>query len=81
METKIIAIGNSKGVRLPKAALNECRLSEGETVNLDVRGRSIIIAPKRDPREGWEASFKRAAAGKVKENLCGELPIDEVWDR
>ena len=37
METKIIAIGNSKGARLPKQALRECRLKTGETVRLDVR--------------------------------------------
>jgi len=30
METKIIVIGNSKGVRLPKQALRECRLNAGD---------------------------------------------------
>ena len=80
METKIIAIGNSKGVRLPKQALRECRLKTGETVRLDVRGRSIVITPKKNPREGWAESFRRSRPRKS-ENLWGDVPVDEAWDR
>ena len=80
METKIIAIGNSKGVRLPKQALRECRLKTGDTVRLDVRGRSIVITPKNNPREGWAEAFRRSRRRKP-ENLWGELPLDEAWER
>jgi antitoxin MazE len=80
VETKIIVIGNSKGVRLPKAVLRECRLKEGETVRLDVRGRSIVITPKKNPREGWAESFRRSRPRKP-ENLWGDLPLGEGWDR
>jgi antitoxin MazE len=80
METKIIVIGNSRGVRLPRAALKECRLNEGETVRLDIRGRSIVITPKKNPREGWAASFSKARPRKP-ENLWGDLPSGEAWDR
>ena len=80
METKIIAIGNSKGVRLPKAALEECKLGEGDSVRLYVRGRAIVIAPRKNPREGWAESFRRGRPRKP-ENLWGDLPLDEGWDR
>jgi antitoxin component of MazEF toxin-antitoxin module len=80
METKIIVIGNSKGVRLPKQALRECRLKAGETVRLDVRGRSIVITPKKNPREGWAESFRRSPSRRP-ENLWGDVPIGEQWER
>lgn len=80
METKIIVIGNSKGLRLPKTALKECRLKAGETVRLDVRGRSILITPKKNPREGWAESFRKSRPRKP-ENLWGDVPLDEAWDR
>jgi antitoxin MazE len=81
VETKIIAIGNSKGVRLPKAVLEEARLSRGDTVKLEARGRAILITPKRKhPRAGWVQAFRRARSRRVKENLWGEIPLDEGWD-
>lgn len=41
MKAKIIRIGNSKGVRIPKALLEETRL--GPEVELSLRGNEIII--------------------------------------
>ena len=58
MKTRIVPIGNSRGVRLPKALLALCHIQN--TVNLTVKGETIIIRPiKRCPRAGWEAAFKR----------------------
>ncbi|MDZ7785843.1 MAG: AbrB/MazE/SpoVT family DNA-binding domain-containing protein [Candidatus Saccharibacteria bacterium] len=43
MQAKIIKIGNSKGVRIPKALLEQSKL--GERVTLEVRKNSIVITP------------------------------------
>ena len=60
MKTRIVKIGNSRTVRLPKALLNESGL--GEEVELTVEGNRIVIAPSNHPRSGWDAAFATMAA-------------------
>jgi antitoxin MazE len=82
MDTKIVPIGNSQGVRLPKAVLRRAHLNVGQTVQIDVAAdRRIVIAREKRPREGWDEAFKRAGAKSVKENLWGDVPLDEAWDK
>jgi antitoxin MazE len=81
MEAKIIAIGNSKGLRLPKEVLKRCNLAEGQAVSIGVQGSDIMIRPKTSVRGGWDAAFAKAGASRVRENLWGELPVGESWDR
>lgn len=58
MKTQIVAIGNSKGIRIPKILLEQSKLS-GE-VELEVRGKSIIILPAKKTRANWDEAFKQA---------------------
>jgi len=60
MKTRLIRIGNSRGVRIPKAAIEECGL-EG-AVEMTVRDRVLTIAPARGRRHGWNDAFKAMAA-------------------
>lgn len=55
MEAKLVKIGNSKGLRLPKALLLQTGMTE--RVEIEARGRSIILKPVKDLRLGWEQSF------------------------
>ncbi len=48
MKAKIIRIGNSQGVRIPKPALEQCRLKD--RVEMEVRDESLVISPSRRPR-------------------------------
>lgn len=43
MKASIIRIGNSKGVRIPKALLEETKLKD--SVDITIKGDSIIISP------------------------------------
>lgn len=52
MKIKLIKIGNSFGVRLPKNIIEECGLKE--ELNLNVNQGSIIITPVVSPRLGWK---------------------------
>lgn len=57
MKTSIIKIGNSKGIRIPKTILKECKFDE--EVDMLVEKDRLVIVPYRDkPRSGWEESFK-----------------------
>ncbi len=62
MKTKLIPIGNSRGVRLPKLLIEEARLED--EVDITVRGTSIVISACTAPRQGWaEAAMKLHAEG------------------
>ncbi len=51
VRTKLVQIGNSRGVRLPKPLIEEARLSD--EVELRVRNGAIIVASAAQPRSGW----------------------------
>ena len=59
MRTNIVRVGNSHGVRIPKALLEQCRL--GSTVDLEVENGRIVIRPTDRPRLGWDQAFRRMA--------------------
>lgn len=51
MKARLVQIGNSRGVRLPKPLIEEVGLSD--EVELSVRGGAIVILPVRTARQGW----------------------------
>ena len=57
MKVDIIAIGNSKGVRIPKALLEQCGING--SVDLTVEDNKLVMRPIRKVREGWEEAAKR----------------------
>jgi len=65
IKTRLVQIGNSRGVRLPKPIIEEAGLDD--EVELQVRGGAIIIKPLRAPRSGWEEAARalRESGGDV----------------
>ena len=59
MKAQIIQIGNSQGIRIPKALLEETKIS-GE-IELEVHAEGILIKNIKKPRSDWDARFKTAA--------------------
>ena len=57
---KLVRIGNSRGVRLPKAVIELARL--GDEVELAVRGDEVILKSLEHPRSGWDEAMRRAIA-------------------
>jgi antitoxin MazE len=59
MRTKIVPIGNSRGIRLPKAILEAARLEDA--VNLKVEEGRLVITPARNGkklRAGWSNAIR-----------------------
>lgn len=56
MKTRLVQIGNSRGVRLPKPVIEEAGLDE--EVELQVREGAVIIKPLKAPRSGWEEAAR-----------------------
>ena len=59
VELKIVPIGNSRGVRLPKEIIE--RYAIEETIVLEVREEALVFRNKRDKRLSWEDTFKAMA--------------------
>jgi antitoxin MazE len=56
MKTRIVRIGNSQGVRLPRPLLEQAGL--GEDVVLRATPGRIVIEAARAPRAGWADAAK-----------------------
>ena len=65
MKTKIVRIGNSRGVRIPKPLLEEAGLEDD--VELRVIDSGILIENVGTPRSGWaEAATQLSERGEDK---------------
>ena len=78
MKTRIIKIGNSQGVRIPKVLLEQSSL--GEEVELEAQPDQIIIRSAVRPREGWEEAFRRMAEQGDDQLLDAQLDGATSWD-
>ena len=79
MKTKIVKIGNSRGVRIPKSFLDESGLKS--EVELEVIDGKIVIKPISKRRESWEIAFKKMAKNKDDVLLDSETLSNQTkWD-
>ncbi len=79
MKTKIIKIGNSRGIRLPKVILHQIGIKD--EVDLEVDRDRIILKPIRHSRSGWREAFQKMAVKSDDHLLDGEATIfQNSWD-
>jgi len=79
MKTRIVKIGNSQGVRIPKPLIEQSGL-EDEVVIL-VEGNTLVIKSARSPRENWEEAFK-AMSEAEDDRLLDDEYLNQMsnWD-
>lgn len=76
IRSKVVKIGNSRGIRIPRTILEQAGLTD--EVEMAVEGNKLIIQASRHPRQGWEERF----ADMVKQGddqLLDEAPPTQ-WD-
>jgi len=78
MKTRIIKIGNSQGVRIPKLYLRQSGL--GEEVELESHNGEIVIRSSGHPRHGWAQAFKTMAENGDDKLLDEESLNQSSWD-
>jgi len=78
MRARVIKIGNSKGVRIPKTLLEQTGIMED--VELEVEKNQIVIRPISNPRTGWNTAFKAMADKGDDKLINGETNISHSWD-
>lgn len=80
MKTKVVKIGNSRGIRIPKSIILESGLKS--EVELEVSDGHIIIKPISANREPWETAYKKMAKNKDDILLNTGAALDQSkWDR
>lgn len=72
IRARIIKIGNSQGIRIPKPVLEQAGL-RGE-VEIDVRDGQIVLSAASEPRTGWAAAFDTMSRAGDDELLDGDRP-------
>ena len=79
MITKVIKIGNSRGIRIPKSIIEQSNI-ENE-VELEVKNGNIIIKSVHKKRDNWDKAFNLMSANKD-DILLDEEYLDKqsTWD-
>ncbi len=80
----LIRIGNSQGVRIPKAIIEQAQLNEKD-LEFKVLDEGLLIKPVRKPRQGWKKQFEKyskaeKADGLDQEWLDAPLVDNEDWE-
>ncbi len=79
MITRIVKIGNSQGIRIPKILIEQSGLKE--EVDLEVENNQIVIRPIRKIREGWDHAFQLMAEKGDDQLLDKDAGINQSsWD-
>jgi antitoxin MazE len=58
-DVKLVPIGNSKGVRIPKSLLQKYGLSD--SLVLEETNQGILLRKKREDKLSWEETFRAIA--------------------
>ena len=80
VKTRIVRIGNSRGIRVPKALLQQAQLPE--EVELHAEAGRLVVRAAHGPRAGWaEAAKAMHARGedRLLDEPSGTRFDDDDW--
>ncbi len=77
IRTRFVQIGNSRGLRIPKAVIEQLHL--GDDVELAIESGRLVVQSASHHREGWDEQF-RALANEGADALMDEATPTE-WDK
>ena len=78
MRSKIIKIGNSRGIRIPKPLIEASGL--GGEVEITAKQGALVIESVDHPRRGWDEEFERMASEGNDVLLDGDQLEATIWD-
>ena len=78
VRSRIIRIGNSQSILIPKLLLEQAGLVN--EVELELGQDGILIRRIRGTRYGWEAAFQTMAEQGEDELLDSAMPLENRWD-
>jgi antitoxin MazE len=81
MKTRLVRIGNSRGLRLPKPLIEEAGLQD--EVEVVLRDGALVITRADHPRAGWEEAVQLLLERRedyVSEESAATRFDDEEWE-
>ena len=76
VRSKVVNIGNSRGIRIPRALLEQAGLTD--EVEMTIEDDCLIIRSAHQPRLGWDVQFAGMAENGEDQLIEGHLPTR--WD-
>jgi antitoxin MazE len=77
MRTRIVKIGNSQGIRIPKILLDQSGIQT--EVEIEVEGNRLIVRKASGLRSGWEEAFA-VMADRYDDGILDEATVTD-WDQ
>ena len=82
VELKVVQIGNSRGVRLPKAVLERYQIKDA--LVLEAREEGLLLRGTKDKRMTWEETYRDMARAKedwseLDASLADGIELGEKW--
>ena len=78
LKTRIIKIGNSQGIRIPKLLLQQVGLLN--EVEVEAQSGQLIIRPLAMPRQGWDEAFQGMATNGDDHLLDPDPMAPTTWE-
>jgi antitoxin MazE len=80
--TTLIRIGNSQGVRIPKAIIEQAQL-KNKDLQFKIVDDGLLIKPVKKPRQDWKEQFDKARLVQDSEQMDQEwldAPLTDIED-
>jgi antitoxin MazE len=77
IKTRLVRIGNSQGIRIPKVLLDQLGL--GPDIEIAVQQNQLLIRTAQHARAGWGAQFQAMTQEGDDQLLDGDAPASN-WD-
>ena len=80
MMTHLVKIGNSQGIRIPKAIIEQSDFA-GKELKLELVHNGLLISPKKKQRDGWKESIEQIllSHNAVEGAVEGIDEVDHEW--
>ncbi|MBI3039317.1 AbrB/MazE/SpoVT family DNA-binding domain-containing protein [bacterium] len=60
LKTNLVKIGNSQGIRIPKAVLRQIKFVD--EIEMEIKKDCLVLKPASNLRAGWAEAFHKANA-------------------
>ena len=78
LKTRIIRIGNSQGIRIPKLLLHQVGLFD--EVEVEAQSGQLIIRPSPVARQRWDEQFQAMTTDGDDRLLDAEVLVPTEWE-
>jgi len=79
MKALVVHIGNSRGIRIPKAVIEQCHLHG--PVDLEVQQGQLVIRSATKARAGWDQAFEQMHRHGDDRLIDRDALPTSQWDR